>query len=78
MATTKRSYLPRSTMDYTAIRGVYEYAEEHKVPFGKALETLLLNSQEFNKTLSKLTSGSEWFKEDVEEFKNSCSVFEEK
>lgn len=71
MASTKRSYLPRSTMDYAAIRGVYEYAEENKIPFGKALEKLLLESKEFNKSLTKLTDGSEWFKQDVEEFKNS-------
>lgn len=74
MATTKRSYLPRSTMDYAAIRGVYEYAEENKIPFGKALEKLLLESEEFNKSLTKLTDGSEWFKQDVENFKKDVNI----
>jgi len=72
MATVKRGYLPRSTMDYAAIRGVYEYAEEHNLSFGKAVEKLLLESQTFINSLEKLADGSEWFKKDVEEFKKEC------
>jgi len=71
MALSKRSYLPRSTMDYAALRGVYEFAEAKKVPFGKALEMLLLQSIDFNNSLNKLSDGSEWFTKDVEEFKGS-------
>ena len=69
MSLQKRSYLPRSTMDYAALRGVYLFAEEKKIPFGKALEMLLLQSEDFNKSLKFLSDGSDWFKKDVEEFK---------
>ena len=74
MATaSKRGYLPRSTMDYSAIRGVYEYAEKRGVSFGKALEEILLESKSFNESLDRLSNGSEWFKNDVEEFKKSVT-----
>lgn len=72
MAIAKRSYLPRSTMDYSALRGVYEFAEDKKVPFGKALEMLLLQSIDFNNSLNKLSDGADWFAKDVEEFKKEC------
>ena len=72
MATVKRGYLPRSTMDYAAIRGVYEYAESNNISFGKAVEKLLLESPTFNASLENLANGSEWFKKDVEDFKKEC------
>jgi len=71
MALQKRSYLPRSTVDYAALRGVYEFAEKEGISFGKALEKLLLESEGFNKALDTLSKGSEWFEKDVEEFKGS-------
>ena len=68
MALQKRIYLPRSTIDYTAIRAVFEYAEQNSLPFGKALEKLLLDSEAFKNSLNELSEGSEWFKKDVDEF----------
>jgi len=71
MALQKRIYLPRSTIDYAAIRAVYEYAEDEGLTFGKALERILLDSQKFNVYLEKLSKGSEWFAKDAEDFKES-------
>lgn len=70
MALQKRIYLPRSTIDYAALRAVYEFAEEESLTFGKALEKILLDSQKFNSCLNKLSNGSEWFAKDVQEFKS--------
>ena len=64
----KRTYLPRSTIDFTAMRAIFAYAEDNSVPFGKALEKLLLDSEAFKNSLNKLSEGSEWFKKDVDEF----------
>jgi len=71
MALQKRTYLPRSTIDYTAIRAVYEYAEDEGLTFGKALEKILLDSQKFHTSLEKLAKGSEWFSKDVDAFKGT-------
>ena len=71
MALQKRIYLPRSTIDYAAIRAVYEYAEDEGLTFGKALERILLDSQKFNAYLEKLSEGSDWFAKDAEDFKES-------
>lgn len=73
MALQKRSYLPRSTIDYAALRGIYEFAENNKISFGKALEKLLLQSKDFNTSLESLTNGSEWFSKDVADFKKSIN-----
>ena len=69
MALQKRTYLPRSTIDYAALRTVYEFAEDEGLTFGKALEKILLDSKKFNSCLEKLSKGSEWFAKDIEEFK---------
>lgn len=71
MALQKRSYLPRSTVDYAALRGVYQFAEEQGVSFGKALEMLLLQSEGFNSALQTLAKDAKWFEKDVEEFKEN-------
>jgi len=71
MALQKRSYLPRSTIDYTAIRAIYHYAESREISFGKAVEQMLLGSKDFNESLKALADGSEWFKKDIEDFKES-------
>jgi len=68
MALQKRGYLPRSTIDYTAQRAVYEIADKNSLSFGKALEKLLLESITFKSSLEKLAKGSEWFKKDIDEF----------
>ncbi len=73
MATTKRGYLPRSTMDYAAIRGIYEYAEKNNMSFGKAVEKLLLESPTFNQALDNLAKEADWFKKDVEDFKKETA-----
>ena len=73
MALQKRTYLPRSTIDYTAIRTVYEYAEDEGLTFGKALEKILLDSKKFNIYLEKLSKGCEWLSEDVEKFITSVN-----
>jgi len=70
MALQKRSYLPRSTINYAALRGVYEFAEKHKVSFGKAIEILLLESKGFNDAIDSLAKGSKWFENDIKEFKS--------
>lgn len=71
MALQKRTYLPRSTMDFSATRAVFEFAEKYGISFGKALETLLLESSSFNQALDDLSKGADWFKNDVESFKES-------
>lgn len=76
MSLQRRVYLPRSTIDYAAIRGVYEFAEANKPAFGRALEVMLLESKSFNESIDSLASGSTWFQNDIDDFKAaacSCS-----
>ena len=68
MSLTKRSYLPRSTIDYAAQRAIYDVAEARGVSFGKAIEIMLIESSIFNESLQKLSDDSPWFKKDVQDF----------
>jgi len=71
MALQKKVYLPRSTVNYAALRAVFQYAEEQNISFGKALERFLLESDGFNSALETLAKDAEWFGKDVEELKES-------
>jgi hypothetical protein len=69
MSLQKRSYLPRSTIDYAAQRAVYDVAEAKGVSFGKAIEIMLIESKTFNESINRLSSESPWFEKDVQDFK---------
>ena len=68
MATSKRVYLPRGTVDYSVLRTIYQHAEKNKLTFGKALEKMLIESQTFNNTMQTLGDNSPWFKQDTADF----------
>jgi hypothetical protein len=74
MALQKRSYLPRSTLDYASQRAIYHVAESNGVSFGKAIEMLVIESATFQTALKHLSDESPWFKKDVDDFINSVST----
>lgn len=74
MALQKRSYLPRSTIDYASQRAIYDVAESKGVSFGKAIELLIIESKTFQEAIEKLSNDSPWFKKDVEVFLSSLST----
>lgn len=58
-----RIYLPRSTVAMHAIITVEQIAKEREIPFGRAIELMLLESATFNEKLEELKKDAPWLDE---------------